>query len=48
VDFRRTDLPADYRASTPWVNDLYAWIRAELDTLPLAPPPAASVASGAP
>ena len=48
VDFRRTDLPADYRASTPWVNDLYAWIRAELDTLPLAPPPAASVASGTP
>jgi hypothetical protein len=30
------------------VNDLYAWIRAELDTLPLAPPPAASVAAGAP
>jgi hypothetical protein len=48
VDFRRTDLPADYRPSTPWVNDLYSWIRAALDTLPLAPPPAASVAASAP
>ncbi len=42
VDFRRSALPADYRAPTRWVDWLYAWIRAELDTLPIAPPPAAS------
>jgi hypothetical protein len=49
VDFRRSALPADYRAPTRWVNHLYAWLRAELDTLPLAPaPPTNSVAVGAP
>ena len=37
VDFRRGALPADYRAPTRWVDWLYAWIIAELDTLPIAP-----------
>jgi len=41
VDFRRTALPADYRPPTAWVNQLYAWLRTELGTLPLAPPVAA-------
>jgi hypothetical protein len=42
VDFRRTRLPPDYRPPTEWVNQLYAWLRTELATLPLAPPPAAA------
>jgi hypothetical protein len=37
VDFRRRGLPADYRPPTPWVEELYAWLRAELHRLPLAP-----------
>jgi hypothetical protein len=40
VDFRRSVLPADYRAATPWVESLYVWLRAELDRLPLPPEPA--------
>jgi L,D-transpeptidase catalytic domain len=50
VDFRRSGLPADYRARTPWVEDLYAWLRAELDRLPLAPasPSQAAAMVGAP
>jgi hypothetical protein len=39
VDFRRSALPADYRPPTSWVNQLYAWLRAELDRLPRAPTP---------
>jgi murein L,D-transpeptidase YafK len=35
VDFRRTDLPDDYRAPADWVNRLYSWLRAELRTLQL-------------
>ena len=37
VDFRRHLLPPDYRASTDWVNDLYASLRAELMGMPLPP-----------
>ena len=37
VDFRRTALPADYQPSTPWVNQLYSWLRTTLRTLPPAP-----------
>ena len=37
VDFRRSVLPADYRAPAPWVGGLYAWLRAELDGFPLPP-----------
>ena len=37
VDFRRTALPADNRPNSEWVNQLYAWLRATLATLP--PPP---------
>ena len=42
VDFRSTTLPADYRPPTPWTTQLYAWLRTELGTLPLAPLPAVS------
>lgn len=38
VDFRRDALPPDYRPSPEWVNQLYAWLRTTLDTLPPAPP----------
>ena len=48
VDFRRSGLPADYRESTRWVTWLYAWIAAELDLLPLAPPRAVSTAPAPP
>lgn len=44
IDFRRTVLPADYRPRTRWVGDLYAWLRAELEGLPLAPPRTSSAA----
>jgi hypothetical protein len=37
VDFRRTTLPADYRPSPPWVDELYAWLRTTLSALPPAP-----------
>jgi hypothetical protein len=37
VDFRRSRLPRDYRAPTPWVGDLYVRLRDALDGLPLAP-----------
>ena len=37
VDFRTTALPADYRATTDWVNPLYSWLRRELRLLPLPP-----------
>ena len=37
VDFRRAALPADHQPSPPWVNQLYAWLRTTLATLP--PPP---------
>ena len=37
VDFRRTDLPADYRPPADWVNRLYSWLRRELRALPLPP-----------
>lgn len=37
VDFRRSALPADYRAPTDWVDRLYAWLRAVLERLPVAP-----------
>lgn len=47
VDFRRSTLPADYRPVTAWVNQLYAWLRTELGTLPLAPPRVAPIATGA-
>lgn len=46
VDFRRSLLPADYRASTDWVDGLYLWVRAELERLPLAPPATSSAALG--
>lgn len=42
VDFRRTALPADYRPSASWVNQLYAWLRTTLGTLPTSPPSAAA------
>ncbi len=42
VDFRRTELPADYGPPTAWAPQLYAWLRTKLATLPLAPPVAAS------
>jgi hypothetical protein len=38
VDFRRAALPPDYRPSPEWVNQLYAWLRTTLGTLPPAPP----------
>ncbi len=44
VDFRRSVLPADYRAPTRWVEHLYAWLRAELYRFPLAPASASSAA----
>src|SRR5262245_13182787 len=37
VDFRRSVLPADYRAPAPWVRDLYAELRAALEQFPLEP-----------
>jgi hypothetical protein len=37
VDFRRRVLPAGYRTPASWVDGLYAWLRAELDGLPLPP-----------
>jgi hypothetical protein len=37
VDFRRTDLPADYRPPADWVHRLYSWLRSELRALPLPP-----------
>jgi hypothetical protein len=37
VDFRRSALPADYWPPTPWVNQLYAWLRTTIGTLPSAP-----------
>jgi hypothetical protein len=37
VDFRRRVLPAGYRPPASWVDGLYAWLRAELDGLPLPP-----------
>jgi hypothetical protein len=37
VDFRRTTLPADYRPSPSWVDELYAWLRTTLSALPPAP-----------
>jgi len=43
VDFRRSALPADYRPSASWVNQLYAWLRTTLGTLPTPPPSAAAV-----
>jgi hypothetical protein len=48
VDFRRSALPANFRPSTPWVDQLYAWLRSTLDTLPPASPRAASVVSKEP
>lgn len=48
VDFRRSALPADFRPSTPWVDQLYAWLRSTLDALPPASPHAASVVSKQP
>jgi murein L,D-transpeptidase YafK len=48
VDFRRSALPANFRPSTPWVDQLYAWLRSTLDTLPPASPQAASVVSKEP
>jgi hypothetical protein len=47
VDFRRTELPADYGPPTPWAPRLYAWLRTKLATLPLAPPTSPPVAAGA-
>jgi hypothetical protein len=38
VDFRRTALPADYRPSAWWVNQLYGWLRSTLVALPTPPP----------
>ncbi len=37
IDFRREELPADFRAPTPWVDQLYAWLRATLHALPEPP-----------
>jgi len=34
VDFRRHALPVEYRAGPPWVEDLYARLRAELERFP--------------
>ena len=45
VDFRKTVLPADYRPSTDWVDDLYRSIRDELAILPLPPTAASSAAA---
>ena len=42
VDFRRSVLPADYRAPAPWVRDLYAELRAALEVFPLEPARASS------
>lgn len=39
VDFRRSVLPADSRAASPWVDDLYDRLRVWLDGLPLPPRP---------
>ena len=36
VDFRRTLLPAGYRMPSPWVENLYAWLRATLVEYPVA------------
>jgi hypothetical protein len=48
VDFRRAALPAGYRAPAPWVNRLYAMLRAKMISLPPPGGPAAtSVAAGA-
>ena len=44
VDFRRTELPADFQPPTPWADQLYAWLRNKLSALPLAPAAAAPVA----
>jgi hypothetical protein len=38
VDFRRRALPADYRPSASWVDQLYAWLRSTLRALPTPPP----------
>jgi hypothetical protein len=38
VDFRRTNVPADYYPSEPWIPRLYAWLRTTLATLPPPPP----------
>ena len=38
IDFRNAALPAGYRPSAEWVNQLYAWLRTALATLPPAPP----------
>lgn len=35
VDFRRASLPVGYRASTPWVGDLYAQLRTRMYSLPM-------------
>ncbi len=34
VDFRRSALPPAYQPAAPWVKQLYAWIRAQIATLP--------------
>jgi hypothetical protein len=41
VDFRRSELPAEYLPPSEWVEQLYAWLRAEVRSLPLAPASAA-------
>jgi hypothetical protein len=42
VDFRRSALPASYQPTASWVNQLYAWLRSTLRTLP---PPRGSAAA---
>jgi L,D-transpeptidase catalytic domain len=44
VDFRRSVLPADYRAPAAWVEYLYFWLRTTLETFPLEPTPTANAA----
>ncbi|MDX2165581.1 MAG: hypothetical protein SF182_00895 [Deltaproteobacteria bacterium] len=45
VDFRYRSLPRGFRARSPWVPGLYAWLRDQLATLP--PPPRAAMSSAA-
>ncbi len=48
IDFRRTGLPAGYRAPAPWVPQLYNQLRARMFSLPPPPwSPATSFATGA-
>jgi hypothetical protein len=45
VDFRYRSLPRTYRARSPWVPGLYAWLRDQL--APLPPPPRSATSRAA-